>query len=68
MPHIQPRICLTAAEAAALLGGRANRKTVIKLINRGELKGKKLGREWRIHPDWLEEYLSKPDEIKGGTP
>lgn len=67
MPLTQPRICLTTAEAAKYLGGRSNRETVIRLIKRGELKGKKLGREWRIHPDWLDEYLSKPDYIKEDT-
>jgi excisionase family DNA binding protein len=64
MPFTQPRKCLTASEAAALLGGRANRETVIRLIKRGELKGKKLGREWRILPEWLSEYMSQPDQIE----
>jgi excisionase family DNA binding protein len=63
MPIIGPRKCLTAAEAAVALGGRSNRATVIRLIKRGELKGKKLGREWRILPEWLDEFMSQPDNV-----
>jgi excisionase family DNA binding protein len=62
MAFTQPRKCLTAKEAAQILGGRANRETVIRLIQRGEMRGKKLGREWRILPEWVEEYLNRPDE------
>lgn len=57
----EPRICLTAKEAAKILGGRANRKTVARLINSGEMKGKKIGKEYRILPEWVYEYLNKPD-------
>jgi hypothetical protein len=28
------------------------------------MKGKKVGREWRILPEWLDEYMSQPDEPK----
>ena len=59
----EPRICLTAKEAAKILGGRANAETVIRLIKRGEMKGKIIGKEWRILPEWVEEFISKPDEI-----
>lgn len=63
MPIIGPRKCLTAKEAAVILGGRSNRATVIRLIQRGKLKGKKLGREYRILPEWIEEFISQPDNI-----
>jgi excisionase family DNA binding protein len=63
MPFTQPRIFLTTKEVAQRLGGRCNFVTVIDLINVGKLKGKKVGREWRILPEWLDEYMSKPDHI-----
>lgn len=64
MPFIEPRKFLTPTEAAGYLGGRSTRRTVITLINKGLLKGKKVSREWRILPEWLDEYMSKPDEIR----
>jgi excisionase family DNA binding protein len=64
MPFTQPRHFLTAPEAARLLGGRASGRTVARLILKGELKGKKVGHGWRILPEWLEEYMSRPDEIR----
>jgi hypothetical protein len=36
----------------------------VTLINKGLLKGKKVSREWRILPEWLDEYMSQPDNIK----
>ncbi|MEA5016149.1 MAG: helix-turn-helix domain-containing protein [Candidatus Limiplasma sp.] len=57
-----PRKFLTPKEAAPYLGGRANARTVLLLIRRGELKGKRIGREWRILPEWLEEYMSQPEQ------
>lgn len=64
MPFTQPRKCLTAKEAAQILGGRANRETVIRLIQRGEMRGKKLGQEWRILPEWVYEYIEKTEAPK----
>jgi excisionase family DNA binding protein len=57
---------ITAKEAAVYLGGRCNHETVHTLIYKGELKAKKVGREWRIMPEWLDEYMNKPDNIQPG--
>lgn len=66
MPFTQLRTFLTAKEAAAYLGGRCNHETVHALIYQGKLKAKKVGREWRILPDWLDEYMNTPDEVPKG--
>lgn len=63
MPLAQIRRFLTPTEAATYLGGRSTRRTVVTLINKGLLKGKKVAREWRILPEWLDEYMSEPDQI-----
>jgi excisionase family DNA binding protein len=64
MPFTQLRTFLTAKEAAVYLGGRCNHETVHALIYKGELKAKKVGREWRIMPEWLDEYMNKPDNVQ----
>ena len=64
MPFIEPPSFMTADQAAKVLGGKASGRTVIRLILKGELKGKKVGHGWRILPVWLEEYMNVPDEIK----
>lgn len=63
MPFMTPRKFLTPKEAAPYLGGRANANTVLRLLRQGKLKGKRIGREWRILPEWLEEYMSQPEEV-----
>jgi hypothetical protein len=63
MPFSQPRIFLTAPEAAKCLGGRSTGRTISNLIRAGQLKGKKVAGQWRILPEWLDEYMSQPDTI-----
>lgn len=62
MPFTQPRQFLTTTEAAKYLGGRSSHRTVVTLIQKGLLKGKKVSKGWRILPEWLDEYMSQPDE------
>ena len=64
MPFTQPRKFLTTNEAAAYLGGRASHRTVTNLIRAGKLKGKKVAKGWRILPEWLDEYMSQPDNVQ----
>jgi len=71
VPFIQPRTFLTTKEAAAHLGGRASHRSVTNLIRSGKLKGKKVANGWRILPEWLDEFMTQPDNInpdrhKGG--
>ena len=63
MPFISIPTFLTARQAAEYLGGRCNHETIHWLIHKGELKAKKVGREWRILPQWLEEYMNKADNV-----
>jgi excisionase family DNA binding protein len=63
MPFTQPRQFLTTTEAAKYLGGRSTHRTVVALIQKGQLKGKKVSKGWRILPEWLDEYMSQPDNV-----
>lgn len=58
---------LTLAEVADHLGGKCNKKTVAALIRAGRLKGKKVAREWRVLPDWLDEFMHQPDNIDNSS-
>ncbi len=33
-------------------------RTVIRLIERGDIRAVKVGRQWRIHRDWIQEWMS----------
>lgn len=46
---------LTTEETAEALG--TTRQGVYRLIHSGALRAKRLGRGWRIHPDWLDEFI-----------
>lgn len=46
---------LDADEVAQLL--RLHKRTVLRLANRGELPGFKIGDQWRFKRDDLEEYI-----------
>lgn len=46
---------LTTEEAAAVLG--TTRQSVYQLIHSGALRAKRLGRGWRIHPEWLDQFI-----------
>jgi excisionase family DNA binding protein len=54
-PDITP--CLTIADVATRL--KVERKTVTRMIERGELAGFKVGRVWRIRPENLERWIEK---------
>ena len=45
----------TVDEAADFL--KVNRKTVLKLLNEGKIKGAKIGRDWRISKAELDRLL-----------
>jgi excisionase family DNA binding protein len=47
----------TVKEVAALL--RVNERTVLNLIDRGELKANRVGSLWRISQEALDEYLQR---------
>lgn len=66
MPFTTPRKFMTPKEAGLYLGGRSGYRTVLWLIKTGQLKAKQIGREWRIMPEWLDEYMSKPDVNEAG--
>ncbi|MER0007760.1 excisionase family DNA-binding protein [Corynebacterium sp. KPL4064] len=46
---------LLADEAAEYM--RMHRITVYRLLQRGELQGKKVGKHWHIRTDWCDAYL-----------
>ncbi len=50
---------LDLLEAAEFL--KISRSTMLKLLTNGEVKAKKVGRQWRITIDALNEYLTKSD-------
>jgi excisionase family DNA binding protein len=47
----------TVAEAAKYL--KVHEQTIYKLLRSGKLKGAKVGKDWRIHKDILDEFLKK---------
>jgi len=47
-------------EVASMLG--VNRNTVRRMLIRGELKGLKVGRLWRIKEEDLKEFLAIDDD------
>jgi excisionase family DNA binding protein len=55
---------LTVAEAARLL--RVGETTVRDLAARGELPGRKLGRQWRFSRRALLEWLGAPERARAG--
>ncbi len=48
---------LDVSEAASFL--KIGHSTMLKLLASGEVKGKKVGRQWRITIDALNRYLNK---------
>ena len=48
---------LTVKEVASLL--KTSRQQVRKMIQIGDLPGVKIGREWRIRADVLDEFLTE---------
>ncbi|MBD5417074.1 MAG: helix-turn-helix domain-containing protein [Desulfovibrio sp.] len=50
---------LDVLEAAEFL--KIGRSTMFKLITSGEVKAKKVGRQWRVTIEALNEYLNKSD-------
>ncbi|MDK8587081.1 excisionase family DNA-binding protein [Corynebacterium kefirresidentii] len=46
---------LLADEAAEYM--RIDRDTVYTLLQRGELRGVKVGRRWRVRRDWCDAFL-----------
>jgi excisionase family DNA binding protein len=54
---------LTAEQAAEVLQLRP--ETVRRLLNKGELPGRKVGRKWRIPEQALLEFLGGEGELSG---
>ena len=46
---------LTPDQVAEALG--TSRQGIYRLINSDQLRAKRIGRSWRIHPDWLDEFM-----------
>jgi excisionase family DNA binding protein len=38
-------------------------KTVLRFIHEGKIKAKKIGREWRVHPQDLNDYLGHEESL-----
>lgn len=53
-------LAVTLAEAGELLG--VNKKTVLREIHRGHLRGLKVGSMWRVRVAELEAYLKRREE------
>ncbi len=51
-----PAIGMTADEAAEAL--RVDRKTIFKLLQRGDFPARKVGVGWRIDPDAVKAWLA----------
>lgn len=49
----------TTDEVADML--KISRASVVKLINNGELKAKKVARKWRITEEYLQNFFNKAD-------
>jgi excisionase family DNA binding protein len=54
-----PRRVYSASEVAAVLGLHVN--TVAQLLRAGSIRARKVGRDWKIPHDALEEYLAGRD-------
>src|SRR5947199_10083484 len=57
---------LSLGEAARLLG--ISQRTVQRLLERGELKGTKVGRQWRFHRADLTAYVNREPEAVAAPP
>jgi excisionase family DNA binding protein len=51
---------LSPKEVGELLG--MPERTVVDLLHRGIIPGRKLGKYWRVHPDVMDRLLPKGDE------
>lgn len=56
---------LTPEEVAAML--RVHPETVLRALRSGKLSGTKVGRQWRVARETLEEYLRAKPAVGGGT-
>ena len=61
---IQPNVYYTVEETARLL--RASQPSVLKLIRSGQVRGVKLGREWRILGGELLDMGARPEDTETG--
>ncbi|MDG1338535.1 MAG: helix-turn-helix domain-containing protein [Paracoccaceae bacterium] len=57
--HI-PRIAFSAQEVAEMIGVKY--QTVLAQIRAGRLVARRVGKEYRIHRDMIDEYLKCPDQ------
>ena len=57
--HI-PRIAFSAHEVAEMIGSKY--ETVLAEIRAGRLVARRVGKEYRIHRDMIDEYLKCPDQ------
>lgn len=53
---------LTPREVMELL--YIGKNTLYKLLNSGELKGFRVGKQWRIRKDRLKEYVEKTESLQ----
>lgn len=43
-----------------------SRHTVLSLIEKGELRAIKVGQQWRIKPEWIDEYIAEAERASHG--
>lgn len=55
MPNTQPAVYLTPKDIGQML--KVSDQLIQKLLREGEMKGLKVGRYWRVSPQWLNEFL-----------
>ncbi len=55
-----PRLAYSARETAEIIGSKY--ETVLAEIRAGRLIARRVGKEYRIHRDMIDEYLKCPDQ------
>jgi putative molybdopterin biosynthesis protein len=61
-PEILMKEILDLKEVAEYLG--LNKRTVYNLVRKGEIPGTKIGRQWRVKKDSLEDLFRNPKKLQ----
>jgi len=61
-PEILMKEILDLKEVAEYL--RLNKRTVYNLVRKGEIPGTKIGRQWRVKKDSLDDLFRNPKKTK----
>lgn len=54
----EQRVCVSPEELAAMLN--LSRQTIYRHIEQGTLKAAKVGQQWRIRGEWVDEWNGGP--------